>query len=341
MNITTSSQSTNALVSLLEWLRESRYSFTTIAPASHARVNARRGAELARTLRDVFGWSRPFASKLLPAAVYDCLLSARLLEERPDGLLKSRVRVSSLAGELFVHSAYPTTEEDAVFFGPDTYRFATLIAQELEAEPLRAGARILDLGCGSGAGGIVAAQLAGDARPELLLSDINARALDFAAANALHAGWRSAQLLQGDLFAPVAGELDLVVANPPYLNDAAQRTYRHGGGRWGEALSLRIAREGLPRLATGGRLVLYTGVAMADGVDPLLQAARPLLDAQGWPWRYRELDPDVFGEELEQPAYSEAERIAAVALVVRRPAAGEHARAQEDGWGMVLHPAMA
>ena len=33
----------------------------------------------------------------------------------------------------------------------------------------------------------------------------------------------------------------------------------------------------------------------------------------GWRWRYRELDPDVFGEELDEPAYADAERIAAVA----------------------------
>jgi len=31
------------------------------------------------------------------------------------------------------------------------------------------------------------------------------------------------------------------------------------------------------------------------------------------------VDPDVFGEELGQPAYGEVERIAAVGLVVQRP----------------------
>jgi hypothetical protein len=36
---------------------------------------------------------------------------------------------------------------------------------------------------------------------------------------------------------------------------------------------------------------------------------------------YGELDPDVFGEELDTPAYACAERIAAVGLVVQRPAA--------------------
>ena len=78
-------------------------------------------------------------------------------------------------------------------------------------------------------------------------------------------------------------------------------------------------REDLSRLAPGGRLVLYSGSAMVDGADPLHDALTPHLDEVGWPWRYREIDPDVFGEELDQPAYATAERIAAVALVVQRP----------------------
>jgi methylase of polypeptide subunit release factors len=158
------------------------------------------------------------------------------------------------------------------------------------------------------------------AQPRLVLTDINPRALHFAAANAAHAGCSDAELLQGDLFAPVAGrEFDLVIANPPYLNDAGQRAYRHGGGRWGEGLSERIVREGIPCLAPGGRLVLYTGVAIVDGHDTLLDSLREDLQATGWPWRYRELDPDVFGEELDEPAYAEADRIAVTALVLQRP----------------------
>lgn len=127
------------------------------------------------------------------------------------------------------------------------------------------------------------------------------------------------QFAQGDLFAAVSGEFDFIVANPPYLNDSTERAYRHGGGKWGGGLSQRIVLEGLPRLAPGGRLVLYTGSAIAAGVDGLKQDLAEYLAALGWPWSYRELDPDVFGEELDEPAYTQAERIAAVALVVQRP----------------------
>ncbi|MDB5956556.1 MAG: methyltransferase protein [Ramlibacter sp.] len=306
------------LLQLLRWLTEEGYAFTTVTPATHERVLARDPDATARSLRDVFGFSRAFTPDLLPRHALDALRAADLLAPADGGRLRSAVRFSTLHELLFAHSAYPTTAADSVFFGPDTFRFADLVVQELARAPLRDGARILDVGCGAGPGGIVAARASAPASPRLVLSDINPRALHFAAANATHAGLPDASFAQGDLFAPVSGSLDLIVANPPYLNDAAQRTYRHGGGRWGEALSLRIVREGMPRLAPGGRLVLYTGVAMAEGVDPLLTALRPYLQDAGWTWRYRELDPDVFGEELAQAAYRDAERIAAVALIVER-----------------------
>ena len=306
-----------ALLQLAGWLRAEGYRFTTVTPATHARVLAR-DARAARDLRDVFGWSRPFAATLLPPAVLESMQSADLLEAVGSGLLRSAVRFSTLGTRLYAHDAYPTSAPDAVFFGPDTYRFVDLIGRELAATPLRDGARLLDVGCGSGAGGIAAALTGPDSRLRLVLTDINRRALSFAAANAAHAGCAVESLAQGDLYAPVAGDFDLIVANPPYLNDAAQRAYRHGGGRFGEALSIRVVREGLQRLAPQGRLVLYTGVAMAQDGDPLLQALATELERGGWSWRYSELDPDVFGEELEQPAYADAERIAAVALVVQR-----------------------
>ena len=309
------------LLHLAAWLREQSYAFVTVTPATHARILGRRKGQPARDVRDAFGWSLPFPAGLLPSPQLQAMQGAGLLQELGQGLYRSAVRFSTLGSGLFAHSAYPTDEPDAVFFGPDTYRFVALVEQELARRPLRQGARILDVGCGSGAGGIMAALASSACRPELVLADINARALRFAGANAASVGVPDSSLVQGDLFAPVRGEFDLILANPPFLNDEGQRLYRHGGGRWGEALSERIVREGLARLAPGGRLVLYTGVAIVQGQDPLLPALLPLLAARGWQWSYRELDPDVFGEELENASYAEVERIAVTALVVRREAA--------------------
>jgi SAM-dependent methyltransferase len=309
-----------ALLALGRWLQERAYRFTTVTPATHARVNARAGSAQAGDLCDVFGWSRPFAPDLLDPQALQWLRSADLLGQTNDGLLRSKVRFSSVGDCLFAHSAYPTTDADAVFFGPDTVRFVALIAAQLARLPLPHAVRILDMGCGGGPGGIVAAQLASLSEPRLVLADINARALYYASVNAALAGVARTSFERGDLFAAVSGAFDLIVSNPPYLNDSARRTYRHGGGQWGGGLSERIVHEGLPCLSPGGRLVLYTGTAIVQGADPLLRALTPHLKGRGWPWRYREIDPDVFGEELDEPAYAGAERIAAVSLVVQRPA---------------------
>ena len=49
-----------------------------------------------------------------------------------------------------------------------------------------------------------------------------------------------------------------------------------------------------------------------------LPAIRLRLAGPQWAWVYREIDPDVFGEQLTEPGYEQVERIAAVALTVTR-----------------------
>jgi methylase of polypeptide subunit release factors len=65
-----------------------------------------------------------------------------------------------------------------------------------------------------------------------VLSDINESALQLARVNAKAAGV-DATIAYSDLFDQLDGEFDLIVANPPYLNDPLERTYRHGGGALG------------------------------------------------------------------------------------------------------------
>jgi methylase of polypeptide subunit release factors len=308
------SDADRALLRLGEALRACGYAFTTVTPATHARVNARPENSKAKDLRDVFGWSRPFTRGVLPADIFALMQEAGILVEE-NGMVRSRVRVSSLAGELFFHSAFPTTEADAVFFGPDTYRFARAIAAGLR-ERTAPIANAIDIGCGAGPGGILVTKHASSAR--VLMTDINDAALRLARVNAALAGAANAIARRSDILAEIDGTFDFIVSNPPYLNDARQRAYRHGGGDFGADLSLRILDAALPRLAPAGTLILYSGTAIVGGRDLFRESALPRLATGDFAWTYEEVDPDVFGEELEAQAYRTADRIAAVVLNVRK-----------------------
>ena len=302
---------THLLRLLAHAVRATGYGFVTPTPKTHATVNARPGAEWAKTLQDVFGWSRPFHAGVVPPHVQEAMHAAGVLARHEDGW-RSLVRLSTLDGLLFLHSAFPTTAADAVFFGPDTYRFARAIAH-LPDRPVR---RAVDIGCGAGPGAILIARAHPGA--EVFGVDINAAALQMTRANAGLAGV-TVHAAHSDLLTGVPGQFDLIVANPPYLVDPAERAYRHGGGPLGAGLSLRILDAAIDRLAPGGTLLLYTGAAMIDGADPFHDAAAARLHAAGLGWHYDEIDPDVFGEELEHGVYARADRIAAVALTATRP----------------------
>jgi methylase of polypeptide subunit release factors len=299
-------------------LRTRGYRFVTITPASHSVVNARPENALAGSIDGVFGWSRPFRRAVLDEALFALAQEAGVLrrDSGADPAWRSLVRASWLDGMILLHSAYPTVAADAVFLGPDTYRFAGAIGRHVleRAVPIR---RAVDIGCGSGAGGLLIARACPEA--EVLLTDLNGAALAAAQVNAAAAGLENVGFLQGDLLEAVAGQFDLIVANPPYLVDGARRAYRHGGGMLGAALSLRIARDALRRLAPGGSLILYTGSAIVDGSDRLREELCGLMHGSPCRWCYREVDPDVFGEELRAPPYDRADRIAAVVFTVDRP----------------------
>lgn len=299
------------LLRLGRLLQQLNYQFTTVTPATHQLVNSRPGNRRAGSTQDVLGWSREFEPGILPSQLFQAMHAAGACEPvTGTALWRPCLRFSTLNGLLFAHSAFPTTSQDAVFFGPDSYRFARAI----ETESLTAQ-RIVDIGCGSGVGGIALAKRQVAALP-VVLADINRDALRLAEVNAELASVR-AETVYSDVLRGVHGEFDLVIANPPYLRDDAHRTYRDGGGEYGEYLALRITRESIDRLSTmprGGRLLLYTGAAIVAGEDTFLRAVAGQLARPGVRYSYQELDPDVFAEELLRPVYANVERIAAVFL---------------------------
>ncbi|MEZ6023804.1 MAG: methyltransferase [Hyphomonadaceae bacterium] len=299
-----------ALVALLATLQPNRYRFVTPTPATHARVLARREGQTAHDLRDVLGWSLPFAPETIDADIFALLQRGGVLEPHALGFT-SRIRVATLGSYRFIHSAYPTVAQDAVFFGPDSYRFAAFLRRKLKVR--RNGLRVADIGTGAGVGAAIAARMT---RAPALATDINPLALRYAAINFAHEGVDVRTLETSGLDA-VPDPIDIVVANPPYIADDARRAYRDGGAMHGAALSLDWAKAAAARLPRHGQLLLYTGSAIVGGRDGFKDALFEALP--GFDIEYEEIDPDVFSEELEREAYADVERIAVMGVnAVRR-----------------------
>lgn len=277
------------LVEVGRWLRRVGYQFVVPTPETYRRVNAR--DYVPDDHRGAFGWSRPFGRHLLPSGIIDAL--GEHLAPTDDGRYRVDVRFATLGPDIFACSSHPTETHDAVFFGPDTYRFCAAVHRRASCEGV-----VADIGCGSGAGGLSLACA------HVILADANPRALAFARVNAVLAG-RSADVVDGDLFENVP-ECDLAIANPPYI--AEDGKLYSDGGVLGTEIALRIVEQAKGRAK---RLIMYTGAPIIDGRDQL-RTRLPLSN-----FTYEELDPDVFGEELDRPQYARVERIAAVVLDVR------------------------
>lgn len=316
---------TTALQTVADFLQQQAYEFTCVTPATHARVLDLRNGQQAQSLRDIFGWNMPFRAGMLPAAIQACLEQSGLVHAGEDagkppassGEVRWTccVRFASQGADLIAHEGFPTLAHDAVFYGPDTFRFCRAIRQHL-----RPGGLVVDIGCGSGAGAIVAAQVGA---AQVIASDINSRALAFAEANVQTAGLSGTISMRlSDLLLEIRETPTAIIANPPFIVDSKGRSYRDGGGDLGIDLSLAIVSAAAERLPRGGQLIVYTGAPVVDGVDYFRAAAEPILHQRGLRMHYEEIDPDIFGDELSSPSYTTIdgiERIAAVLLVAQVP----------------------
>jgi len=145
----------------------------------------------------------------------------------------------------------------------------------------QAGARVADLGTGSGA---IALALASE-RPDWQLTaiDQSSAALAVAAANARELGLRNLQWLVSDWFSSLAGErFDLLVSNPPYIAEsdpalldlALQHEPRSALSSGPEGLdALRAIIAGATaQLLPGGWLLLEHGATQAAAVATMLVA---------------------------------------------------------------------
>lgn len=156
---------------------------------------------------------------------------------------------------------------------------------------------LLEMCTGSG---IVAVTMALE-RPlcAVTATDLSPDALSLAKENArLHSA--SVRFLQGDLFAPVQGQVfDAILVNPPYLTREEMHSIPRElccepamalfGGEDGLDFYRRIAREAAAHIVPGGFLAVEIGATQAEAVCALVQGALPVSamgverDLQGLP----------------------------------------------------------
>lgn len=105
------------------------------------------------------------------------------------------------------------------------------------------GMRIMDLGCGCGIVGIVAAKIAGE--ENVFMSDADPKAVEAARRNAERNGVSGVTLFVSDGFRDVdASDFDLILSNPPYQTDFS--------------VAKGFIEKGFNRLKIGGKLYMVT-----------------------------------------------------------------------------------
>jgi 16S rRNA (guanine1207-N2)-methyltransferase len=103
--------------------------------------------------------------------------------------------------------------------------------------------KVLDLGCGYGAVGILAAKLVG---PEnVVMTDIDQTAVELAIKNAQINHTEGIKILQSDGFAKIDDkDFTVILVNPPYHTDFS--------------VAKRFIEKGFNRLCIGGRMMIVT-----------------------------------------------------------------------------------
>ncbi len=160
---------------------------------------------------------------------------------------------------------------------------------------------IVDAGTGSGC--IVVAIAVHVLRARFIATDVSLAALNVARENAERHGVRDRiEFLEGDLFAPLAergfeGAVDILVSNPPYVNEAGpeliQREVRDWephkalfGGVDGLDFHKRILADGVNYIKPGGYLVLEIGYGQLESISEMIAAAS---------WELVDVTPDLQG----------------------------------------------
>lgn len=103
------------------------------------------------------------------------------------------------------------------------------------------GDKVLDLGCGYGVVGILAAEVVGG--QSVVMSDLSAKAVRVAKQNAVRNGYPDINVVQSDAYEHIEDtDFSLILSNPPYHTDFS--------------VAKRFIQGGYRHLVLGGRMIM-------------------------------------------------------------------------------------
>ena len=142
----------------------------------------------------------------------------------------------------------------------------------------------------TGCGNVAVAVAKHRKNARIVATDISAQALGVARRTAARHGVESrVSFVAADLFGDLAGPVDIITANPPYVNERnapglQPEVGRHephvalfGGGGDGLTTVERVVREAPPLLRPGGHLIFEFGFGQEVEVEALVKSSKELV----------------------------------------------------------------
>ncbi len=192
---------------------------------------------------------------LLPTNALDLMESLDLVVRDPDrpGMIFASVAILLARGIATVCDRGEVAPDGSITELPPDVVYPAILdttRRFLEGLPDTPCDVMLDVGTGTGIAGLLAARYAS----HVWATDITARAVRFADFNRRLAGIDNMTVVEGDLYAPVAGlTFDRITIHPPYVPAKISKFVFRDAGQDGEQI-IRRAIEGVPEmLRPGGR----------------------------------------------------------------------------------------
>jgi 16S rRNA (guanine1207-N2)-methyltransferase len=196
----------------------------------------------ARLMRELFGTSEVLERASSSRVVMSCKRTTTPVDAASFDTPYLDCSVFNSFDAILRGDTYTLHTRPGVFSWQHLDEATSIMADLIHIEP---GESVLDIGCGAGALGLVAARLSGTGR--VVLVDADVEAVRSATRSAISAGLTNIEVLASDAGGAVAGQrFDVVVTNPPF----------HAGRETDLSLPLRFIRDAAQLLEGSGRLYL-------------------------------------------------------------------------------------